>query len=269
MARRRAVRAELDVEKRRADLRRRLPLEGRLRPLARARAEAAVQPQSLPLQLALALGLRQRRHRQSGPAPVRHRALGPQQGGAPGQDQLRRRLLRAGVVAGDAEHPHVALPSTPTARSSSSRRAATAHERRGHAADRQPVLRHRRAGCGSTATAASGSRTRADGQGREGTGVRRARRAERQRSAGAHQHRVAPLPELRRRHPRQRSEAAHVRHPRGPPVVGAAALANIAYRTGRSARVRRQDRDVRERQGRRRLLTREYRKGFEIPKSFS
>src|SRR4030095_3458098 len=40
-------------------VRRRLPVQGGLRPLARARAEAPVQPQPVPLQLALALGLRQ------------------------------------------------------------------------------------------------------------------------------------------------------------------------------------------------------------------
>ena len=67
----------VDADDLRADLRRRVPVEGGLRPVARPRAEAAVQPQPLPLQLALALGLRQRRHRQPGSAPVRHRALGP------------------------------------------------------------------------------------------------------------------------------------------------------------------------------------------------
>ena len=90
MAARREVRARrstsTDV---RADLRRAVPVEGGLRPVARPGAEAAVQPQSLPLQLALALGLRQRRQRQPGPAPVRHRALGPAEAGAPGQDPMR------------------------------------------------------------------------------------------------------------------------------------------------------------------------------------
>ena len=101
-----------------------VPVEGRLRPVARAGAEAAVQPQSLPLQLALALGLRQRRHRQPGAAPVRHRALGPAEAGAPGEDPLDRRLLRRGVVAGNAEPADQHRSSTPTARCSSSARAA-------------------------------------------------------------------------------------------------------------------------------------------------
>ena len=78
-----------------AGVRRRLPVEGRLRHVARPGAEAAVQPQSLPLQLALALGLRQRRHGQPGSAPVRHRALGPWQAGASHQSRLHGRVLRA------------------------------------------------------------------------------------------------------------------------------------------------------------------------------
>ena len=99
----------VEVEDDRAGVRRGLPVEGRLRPLARPGAEAAVQPQPLPLQLALALGLRQRRHRQPGPAPVRHRALGPRQERAPGAHRLERRLLRPALVAGDARHPHVVV----------------------------------------------------------------------------------------------------------------------------------------------------------------
>ena len=108
----------------RADLRRAVSVEGRLRPVARPGAEAAVQPQSLPLQLALALGLRQRRQRQPGAAPVRHRALGTAEAGASGQDPLGRRLLRRRVVAGNARHADDDCTSTPTARSSSSARAA-------------------------------------------------------------------------------------------------------------------------------------------------
>ena len=86
----------------RAAVRRAVPVEGRLRPLARSGSEAPVQPQPVPLQLALAVGLRQRRHGQPGTAPVRHRALGAWQAGASGQDQLRRRLLRPRVAAGNA-----------------------------------------------------------------------------------------------------------------------------------------------------------------------
>ena len=75
-----------------------------------------VQPQPLPLQLALALGLRQRRHRQPGAAPVRYRALGPRQAGAPGQDQLHGRLLRrAADRAGNARTCRRRCSSTPTA----------------------------------------------------------------------------------------------------------------------------------------------------------
>ena len=87
---------KLNIESRsdEAAVHRRVSGEGRLRPVARSGAEAAVQPQPLPLQLALALGLRQRRHRQPGSAPVRHRALGPAEAGAPGEDPLGRRLLR-------------------------------------------------------------------------------------------------------------------------------------------------------------------------------
>ena len=108
-----------------------VPVQGRLRPVARPGAEAAVQPQPLPLQLALALGLRQRRHRQPGPAPVRHRALGPRQAGAPGEGQLDRRLLRPRVVAGDAEHADVAL-RVRRRHDPRVRHARRAHQRRGH-----------------------------------------------------------------------------------------------------------------------------------------
>ena len=59
-----------------------VPFQGRLRHVARAGSKAAVQPQSFPLQLALALGLRQRRQRQPGAAPVRYRPLGFEQAGA-------------------------------------------------------------------------------------------------------------------------------------------------------------------------------------------
>ena len=57
----------------------------------------------------------------------------------------------------------------------------------------------------------------------KGPGIRRARHGGRQRSARADQHRVAALPELHRRDSRRRPEGADLRHPRGPPVVDAAA----------------------------------------------
>ena len=85
----------------------------------------AFQPQPLPLQLALALGLRRRRHRQPGPAPVRHRALGPPEGRAPGDHQRHGRLLRTGVVAGDARTSTPRSSGTPTAPCWSSPRAAS------------------------------------------------------------------------------------------------------------------------------------------------
>ena len=72
--------------------------------------------------------------------------------------QSTRRLLRCRSVAGDARHAHhdvrVRRRHDPRVR-----HARPVHQRRRHAEDRQPVLRHARAGCGSTATAASGSRT--------------------------------------------------------------------------------------------------------------
>ena len=124
----------------RAGLRRAVPVEGRLRPVARAGAEAAVQPQPLSLQLALALGLRQRRQRQPGSAPVRHRALGPAEAGAPGQDPIGRRVLRRRGVAGDAEHADEPL-RVRRRHDPRVRHARRVHERRRRREDRQPVLR--------------------------------------------------------------------------------------------------------------------------------
>ena len=89
------VQAECRRQGGRAGLRRRVPLEGELRPVARTGGAASVQSQPLPLQLALALGLRQRRHGQPGSAPVRHRALGSEQERAPGEDLFVGRLLRS------------------------------------------------------------------------------------------------------------------------------------------------------------------------------
>ena len=125
MAGRREVRAHCRLDGLRARLRRAVPVEGRLRPVARPGAEAAVQPQSLPLQLALAVGLRQRRHRQPGPAPVRHRALGPRQAGAPGQDQRPWAATSARSRRRKRRTCRRRCSSTPTARCSSLRRAAS------------------------------------------------------------------------------------------------------------------------------------------------
>ena len=124
MAARREVRADAHVDQLRADLRRAVPVEGRLRPVARPGAEAAVQPQSLPLQLALALGLRQRRQRQPGAAPVRHRALGPAEAGAPGRRSARSAATSARSRRRRRRTTRPASSSTPTARCSSSARAA-------------------------------------------------------------------------------------------------------------------------------------------------
>src|SRR5207302_2855005 len=99
---RREVLADGGVDHLRADVRRAIPVEGRLRSVARSRAEAPVQSQSLPLQLALALGLRQRRYGQPGPASVRRGAVGPEQTGAPDENPVGGRILRARVVAGNA-----------------------------------------------------------------------------------------------------------------------------------------------------------------------
>ena len=101
-----------------------------------------------------------------------------------------------------------------------------------------------------------------------GPGRERARREPRwQRSDGADEHRVAALPELRRRDSRQRREAAQQRHPRRASVLGAAAsgehrlprrpLADFDGRTETFVDDKKADQ----------LLTREYRKGFEIPKT--
>ena len=73
----------------------------------------------------------------------------------------------------------------------------------------------------------------------------------RQRPERALQHRVAALPELRRRHPRQQPEAPDVRHHGGPPVLGPAAPGQHRLPRRPPAPVRRQVRDVRQRQGRR------------------
>ena len=166
-----ALNAESSVV--RAHLRRRVPGEGRLRPVAGSGPEARLQPQPLPLQLALALGLRQRRQRQPGSAPVRHRALGPEQERAPGEDQPIGRLLRRPRASQETPNVQTALFEY-----ADGKILEFAHPRR---ASRTTRARRRsatcstaaRAGSGSTATAARGSRTSAArtrrGPGREAT----------------------------------------------------------------------------------------------------
>ena len=83
----------------------------------------------------------------------------------------------------------------------------------------------------------------------KGPGVRCAGRTERKRPARAHEHRVAALPELHRRRPCGGPQSAHVRHPRRPPVVRASAAGEHRLSHGSSAHVRRQERNLRERQG--------------------
>ena len=78
-----------------------------------------------------------------------------------------------------------------------------------------PLDRRRRAPVAVVSSAARRRRGRAP--------TRRRRGIDRQRPARADQHRVPALPELRRRHPRRRSEAADVQRARRPPVVVAAA----------------------------------------------
>ena len=255
------------VDQLRTGLRRRVPVEGRLRPVARAGAEAAVQPQPLPLQLALALGLRQRRHRQPGPAPVRHRALGPRQAGAPGQDQLDGRLLRPRVGAGNARHADGALRVRRRHDPRVRRRAASTPTTKAASAS-ATCSTARRAGCGSTRPAAAGSRTWA-------RSARRTRRAPARGAAG----RRAPSPigltttefphyqNFVDAHSRQRSEAADVRHPRGAPVVDAAApREHLVSRRPRAHSSTARPSGSSDDKKADALLTREYRKGFEIPK---
>ena len=91
----------------------------------------------------------------------------------------------------------------------------------------------------------------------------------RQRSARPDEHRVAALPELHRRDPRERSEAAHCDVLEGHLSSTLPHLANISYRVGRSLVFDgKTEKFVNDKKADR-LLTREYRKGFEIPKSLS
>jgi hypothetical protein len=93
-----------------------------------------------------------------GPAPVRHRALGAAEAGAPGQDPRGRRLLRRRGVAGNAERADRPL-RVRRRHDHGVRDARRLHQRRRQRQDRQPVLRHEGAGCGSRRPARNGSRT--------------------------------------------------------------------------------------------------------------
>ena len=83
----------------------------------------------------------------------------------------------------------------------------------------------------------------------------------------ADEHRVAALPELHRRDSRRRCEGAHQRHPRRAPVVDAAASGEHRVpRRPRAARSTARAETFVDDKKADQLLTREYRKGFEIPK---
>ncbi len=210
--------------------------------------EASVQPQPLPLQLALALGLRQRRHRQPGTAPVRHRALGAEQAGASGANQLDGRLLRSGVLAGNAERRRRRCTSTPTARSSSSARAETTRTTRARS-ESATCSTAPRAGCGSTATARAGSRT-------WDQLVKRTKRVKgRQSGTGGGDPLVITSIEFP--HYQNFIDAIRANDPKiltcdvleGHLSSALPHLANISYRVKRAARVRQQGREVQGRQG--------------------
>ena len=123
-----------------AGLRRRLPVEGRLRHVARSGAEAAVQPQPLPLQLALALGYGNGDTGNQGPHQFDIARWGLRQAGASDQGQLDRRVLRARVVTGNSGHPDGALRVC-RRHDPRVRHARRAHERRRRHPDWRSVLR--------------------------------------------------------------------------------------------------------------------------------
>ena len=250
----------------RADLRPAVSVEGRLRPVARAGAEASVQPQPLPLQLALALGLRQRRQRQPGAAPVRHRALGSAEAGAPDQDPIGRRLFRRRGVAGDAEradqHLRVRRRQDPRVR-----HARRVHERRGQRARSATCSTGRRAGCGSRRPARRGNRT-------SGRRTRRARA--RTRPTGTTDEPTG-LTTTEYPHYQNFVDAIRANDPKvltcdvleGHLSSTLPHLGNISYQVGRQLQFDgKSEKFVNDKQADQ-LLTREYRKGFEIPNSFS
>jgi hypothetical protein len=172
-----------------------------------------------------------------------------------------RRLLRRGVLAGDAQPPHhdVRVRRRQGPRVRDPRRL---HQRRGLAADRQPVLRHQ--GLGVDRRRRAEVAVLPGAQGREGAGGRRAQGEvrQRERSPGPDQHRIPPLPELQRRHPRQRPQGPHVRDHGGPHVVDAAAPPT-SRRPGATLRRARRRRSSGTEANK--LPTREYRKPYVIP----
>ena len=142
------------------------------------------------------------------------------------------------------------------------RHARPVHQRRRHAEDRQPVLRHQGLAVDRRrrppVAVVLGRRTR---RGRAWTCPPTADR--RRRSARADQHRVAALPELHRRDPRRRCEGAHTaasstgtcrRRCRTSPTSRIASATSCAS----TARRRRSSNDKKADK----LLTREYRKGW-------
>ena len=135
---------------------------------------------------------------------------GLQQAGAPGEDPVDRRLLRRGVVAGDAGHADGTL-RVRRRHDPRVRHARRVHERRGQRARSATCSTAPRAGCGSTETGAKWQ-SYLGPKNEKGPGAdASAEPAERHR---ADDDRVPALPELHRRDPRRRSEAPDLRHPR-------------------------------------------------------
>ena len=135
----------------------------------------------------------------------------------PVQGELDRRLLRRRESSQETPDIHTSLVRVRRRHRPRVRHARCAHQRRRHASRSATCSTAPKAGCGSTATAASGSRTRG-AKDEKGPGSDAPPDQRRQRSARAHEHRVAALPELRRCAPRRRPQAADVRHPRRPPA---------------------------------------------------
>ena len=89
----------------------------------------------------------------------------------------------------------------------------------------------------------------------------------RQRSARHHEHRVAALPQLHRRHSRRRCEGADQRHPRRAPVVDAAPPGEHRLSHRPRAAVRRQVGNVRQRQEGRQAADARVSKGIRDPEA--
>ena len=240
-----------------------ISVEGRLRPVARPRAEAAVQPQPLPLQLALALGVRQRRHRQPGTASVRHRALG-----ADKQEHPVKISSTGGYFGPESsqETPdtQTALFEYPDGTILEFATRGEYHQRRRTAADRQPLLRLEGLAL-----------DRRDGRkwqsyfGRART--RRGRAPTPPRTGGdpsALEARSSP-------HYQNFVDAIRADNPKlltcdvleGHLSSALPHLANISYRVGRSLEFDGKSETFVDDKKADRLLTRPYRKGFEVPKS--